>query len=52
MNQKCPNCGLPWEKKLIDNYKLQLPKDCPGCKKLAPRQSRRPMNPIRKSKQK
>jgi len=52
MNNKCPNCGVPWSKKLINNYKLILPKDCPGCRKLAPRASMRPIMPVRKPKQK
>ena len=50
MNNKCPSCGTFWDKKLIDSYKVILPKNCPGCRKQAPRASMRPINPVRKPK--
>lgn len=47
---KCFHCGFQLEKKLEKGHSVNLPYKCPNCKKLAPRQSLRPIMPVRKSK--
>jgi hypothetical protein len=52
MSKSCFNCGFPIEKKRGIKKMDVMQKSCKDCKKLAPRQSLRPVNSPKKSKQK
>ncbi len=47
---KCFNCEFLLKKNLEKGHSVMLPKDCPDCRKLAPRASMRPVRSPQKPK--